>query len=78
MLLGIVIGFIVAIAVGAAFVDRRPRENRRERMLQAQRAAARHVDDLLDNARIRMEEAAGWRQPGERRLGDGLGSWRRW
>jgi len=50
----------------------------REHILIAQREAARRVDDLFDEARIRMEEAAGRRSPGEHRIGDGFGSWNRW
>jgi hypothetical protein len=49
---------------------------------QAERAAGRsrrQVDDLFNQACIRMEEATGWRQPGERRIGDDIrGSWRGW
>lgn len=55
-----------------------PRGTSRKRPAQAVRDATRQVDALFDQARIRMEEVAGRRRPGERRIGDGFGSWRRW
>lgn len=55
-------------------VGRSPKQKER----RSREAAARQVDDLFDEARIRMEEAAGRRKPGERRLWDGLGSWQDW
>jgi hypothetical protein len=72
---------VVAAAVvtfGGAIRRAFRRLSPRARILIEQREAARKVDDLFDAARIRMEEAAGRRSPGEHRIGDGFGSWNRW
>jgi hypothetical protein len=70
---------VVAAAVvtfGGAIRRAFRRLSPRERILIEQREAARQVDDLFDQARVRMEEAAGRRRPGERHIQDGFGSWR--
>lgn len=56
-----------------------PPPTQRERAEQSLRRACRQVDDVFFETRVRMEEAVGKRQPGERRFGDDLrGSWREW
>jgi hypothetical protein len=83
MVVAIVIGICGALVLGAGYwfalraVFRRTTE--RERAAFAVRRAMEAVDDIFYGARIRMEEAVGRRQPGERRFGDDLrGSWRDW
>lgn len=81
MVTGIVIGGMVIVAVGYCFALRTlfRQPTPRERAARTYQAAAAQVDDILAQARIRMEEAAGWRRPGEQRLGDNIrGSWRNW
>lgn len=79
----IVLAFLFVIGIVCegfmyGLVRLRRGRSRRQRILDAQREAARRVDDLYSEARIRMEEAAGRRSPGEHRIGDGFGSWNRW
>lgn len=45
---------------------------------RAQRAAWRQVDAVFSHAKIMMEEVAGIRRPGRRRISDSFGSWRNW
>jgi hypothetical protein len=54
------------------------RLSEQERAAQALRQATAEMDDVFHEARVRMEEAVGKRQPGER-ISDWLpGSWREW
>jgi hypothetical protein len=63
--------------LGLRTIFRCPTEH--ERASSALRQAMDAVDDVFYETRIRMEEAVGRRQPGERRFGDDLrGSWRDW
>jgi hypothetical protein len=68
---------VVGYGVGLRKLFRRPTEA--ERAAAVYRRAHLELDDVFDAARIHMEEAAGKRRRGERRLEDGLrGSWRYW
>ncbi len=79
MVFGVIIGVVVLVAGFTAAIRRAfGRPTPLERVLRAEQAAAGQVDDLFAGARIRMEEAAGRRQPGEQRIEDGWGSWNRW
>ena len=76
----VVIGlFILGIVCwfGLRTFDRRP--TAAERAAAAVRSATLRVDDAFYEARIRMEEAAGTRRPGEQRIEDAFrSSWRSW
>lgn len=59
--------------------ERRQQVREAARLIRAQRRAHDRVDGLLHEAHVKMEEAAGWRQKGERTLSDDIfGSWSRW
>jgi hypothetical protein len=84
MVLFIVIGILLgAAALGIGYWiglgPASPQPTAYEQAAQALGEASAEVDDLFHEARIRMEEMAGKRRPGERRLRDGLrSSWRDW
>jgi hypothetical protein len=69
------IAFVVfAVILGHVIWSTTDRQLRRT----ARQSAIWQVDRLFAQARIRMDEAAGRRRPGERRIEDGFGSWRNW
>lgn len=79
--IGIITGLVVVLVVViSVFWDEYIRPIVAERRAAQEAARARRqVGDLFDQARIRMEEAAGQREPGEQRISDAIrGSWERW
>jgi hypothetical protein len=73
MVLGIICG-VVIVGAGLVIAIRRAygRPSPQERVVRAYHAATSQVEEVLHDARIRMEEAAGRRRPGEQRIGDGI------
>ena len=72
---------IAAVCFGGMFVVTGSflrRADRREGVRREYLNAKRQIDDVISDAKIRMEEVAGVRRVGERRMSDSFGSWREW
>ena len=76
LLIGLGLLFIACVVLPSVWlVGRLTYVPRRRRQFMK---ARQQVDEVFEQAHIRMEEVAGVRRPGEKRLTDGLGSWRQW
>lgn len=73
-MVGIVVLGVDIYCLGSLVASARQRKHPQIRY----RSARAQVDEVLTGAKISMEEVAGIRRHGERRMSDSFGGWREW